>query len=99
MQRDGASRDTITSQPVRASAGMTRPATSSREGADGVSLRTMNATEETITAAPPSTKAVSSSDRTNHPRNTAITGFTYAYVATLETGACCKSHTYAVNAN
>ena len=51
----------------------------------------MKATEATITAAPISVSAVIFSDSTIQPRKTAITGFTYAYVETLDTGACCSS--------
>src|SRR3954454_15660105 len=63
-----------------------------------VSLLTVAATEHTITTAPTSIVAVTFSDRIAHPRKIAMTGFTYAYVATFETGAFCSSHTYAVYA-
>ena len=51
----------------------------------------MNATEATITAAPIRVSAVISSESTIQPRNTAITGLTYAYVDTRDTGACWSS--------
>src|SRR5436190_4593885 len=42
------------------------------------SLRTIVATDSTITAAPARIVKVTFSPRISHPRNTAITGFTYA---------------------
>ena len=41
-------------------------------------------------------RGVIGSDSSTAPRATATTGFTYAYVATIDTGACCRSQMYAV---
>src|SRR4051794_6012419 len=58
----------------------------------------MVATDNTISSAPARIVSVTFSPRISQPRNTAITGFTYAYVDTFEIGACWSSQTYAVNA-
>src|SRR5690349_21311540 len=56
------------------------------------------ATAPTTTAPPTRIPGVTSSERISQPRNTATTGFTYAYVATSEIGATLSTQTYAVNA-
>jgi hypothetical protein len=43
-----------------------------------------------------STPAVTPSPSSAHPGSTATRGFTYAYVATVETGSCSRSDTKAV---
>src|SRR5207302_3713566 len=62
------------------------------------SRRTIAATDATTTAAPATIVAVMCSERIAQPRKIAMTGFTYAYVATFEIGACWSTHTYAVKA-
>src|SRR6266508_652822 len=59
---------------------------------------TVNATAPRMTAAPTSIVGVTSSFSTSAPRTTATTGLTYAYVATVDTGACWRSHVYAEKA-
>jgi hypothetical protein len=49
-------------------------------------------------AAPTRIDGVICSDRIAHPRNTAMTGLTYAYVETVESGAWWRSHVYALKA-
>src|SRR5438093_13767625 len=58
----------------------------------------MNATAVTMTNAPATIAGVIGSPRKSAPRITATTGFTNAYVATSDTGACCSSQVYAVKA-
>ena len=53
-------------------------------------------TASTITALPIATAVVTGSPRIHHPSSTAMTGFTYAYVAAFAAGVCASSHTYAV---
>ena len=57
----------------------------------GASLRTTSATAATITAAPATVTGVITSPSTSQPSTIATTGFTYAYVATLPSGAFCSS--------
>ena len=56
----------------------------------------MSATATTTAAPAAAIWSVISSPRSAQPRKTATIGFTYAYVATSESGATRSSQTYAV---
>ena len=53
-------------------------------------------TDSTTTTLPTKMNRSTRSCRTNHPRNTATTGFTYAYVDTFDVGTCFNNQMYAV---
>ena len=59
-------------------------------------MRITSATEATMIAAPISAMVEIDSSLIRKPRTIATTGFTYAYVETLEIGAFCSSHAYAL---
>jgi hypothetical protein len=54
-------------------------------------------TDRTTIALPARMKRSTRSCRTSHPRKTATTGFTYAYVETFDVGTCSRRHTQAVS--
>jgi len=57
----------------------------------------ISATEPSTMAPATTVRTVTGSERKAHPRNTATTGFTYAYVETSDVRAFRSSHTYEAN--